>query len=65
MCKIKSLRIDREEIVIVLSNKIKDLEYLENCAEDPELHNDIKVMKEEDKLVQIEYLITHMLKKNH
>ena len=56
LCKIKSLRIDREEIVIVLSNKIKDLEYLENCAEDPELHNDIKVMKEEDKLVQIEYL---------
>jgi hypothetical protein len=56
LCKIKNLQIDRDEIRIGLSNKIKDLEYLENCAEDSEFHNDIKEIKEEDKLEQIEYL---------
>ena len=56
LCKIKNLQIDRDEIKIVLSNKIKDLEYLENCNEEQDSYNDIKEIKEEDKIIQIQVL---------
>ena len=56
LCKIINLQIDRGAIRIVLSNKIKDLEYFENSNEDQDDYNGIKYLREENKLIQIENL---------
>ena len=56
LCKIKNLQIERGEIRIVLSNKIQDLEYLENSYEDQDDYGGLKELKEEDKLIKIENL---------
>ena len=55
LCKIINLEIEGNEILIILSNKISDLEYLEN-AEEQDSFNDIREMKEEDKLIPIQTL---------
>ena len=57
LCKIINLRIERNGFLIELSNKISDLEYLEN-SEEKELSysDDIREIKEEDKLIQIQNL---------
>ena len=51
LCKIKNLQIDRSGIKIVLSNKIKDLEYLENYSVSRDSYIDSNEKKEEDKIM--------------
>ena len=56
LCKIVNLQIDRNENRIVLSNKISNLEYLENYSDDQECYIDNSDMKEINRLPSIQHL---------